>query len=263
MRLSPNLLRLSCNKSRNCHTCFMKRVNCKGKQVLIIPDLHCPYHHPDSFAFLAKIKKQYKITDKDVIINLGDETDGHAISFHNSDSALPSADRELEKAIEALQELHSIFPKMYLVSSNHGDLKYRKLKHHGIPIAHLKSQKQLYGTPKWNWYDDLILDTHKGPLYVCHGRSANGDKLSGELSMSVCQGHFHSKYSITWHSNGVEDRFSLFAGSLIDRQSLAFSYGKLMLKKPILGAALITEDGTPHLIKMELNKKERWTKYIP
>ena len=237
----------------------MKRINCKGKTVLIIPDLHCPYHHPDAFEFLLKIKKQYK---PEIIISLGDEVDSHAISFHQSETALPSADKELEMAIEALQELHDIFDRMFLVSSNHGDLKYRKLKHHGIPIAHLKSQKQLYGTPKWNWYDDLILNTHKGDTYVCHGRSSNGSKLSGELSMSCIQGHYHSKYSITWHSNGVEDRYSLHAGCLIDRQSLAFAYGKLILAKPILGAALIKDDGTPHLIKMELNKKDRWTKYL-
>lgn len=238
----------------------MKRINCKGKTVLIIPDLHCPYHHPDAFSFLLKIKKQYK---PDIVINLGDEVDGHAISFHTSDSALFSADKELEKAIEALQELYKIYPKMYLVSSNHGDLRYRKLKHHGIPIAHLKSQKQLYETPGWNWYNDLILNTHKGETYVCHGRSANGSKLSGELSMSCIQGHYHSKYSITWHSNGITDRYSMFSGCLISRTSLAFAYGKLILAKPILGASLIMDDGTPRLIKMELNKKDRWTKYLP
>lgn len=238
----------------------MKRINCKGKTTLVIPDLHCPYHHPDAFDFLAKIKKKYK---PEVVINLGDEVDGHAISFHNSDTALFSADKELERAIEALQDLKAIFPVMHIVSSNHGDLRYRKLKHHGIPIAHLKSQKELYGTPRWNWYDDLILNTHKGDVYVCHGRSSNGAKLSGELSMSVISGHYHSKYSIAWHSNGVQDRYSLFSGCLIDRKSLAFAYGKLILAKPILGASLITDDGTPHLIKMELNKKDRWTKYLP
>ena len=238
----------------------MKRINCKGKTVLIIPDLHCPYHHPDAFDFLAKIKKQYK---PEVIINLGDEVDGASISFHQTDTALPSADKELELAIEALQELHKIFPKMSLVSSNHGDLKYRKLKHHGIPIAHLKSHKQLYGTPGWNWYDDLILKTHKGDCYVCHGRSSNGAKLSGELSMSCIQGHYHSKYSISYHSNGIEDRYSMFSGCLVDRNSLAFAYGKLILSKPIIGASLIMDDGSPRLIKMELNKKDRWTKYLP
>lgn len=237
----------------------MKRINCKGKKVLIIPDLHAPYQHPDALDFLLKIKKQYS---PQVIINLGDELDNHAISFHNSDSALLSADKELERAIEVLQDLHSMFDRMYLVSSNHGDLKYRRLKHHGIPIAHLKSQKELYGTPKWNWYDDLVLNTHKGDVYVCHGRSSNGAKLSGELSMSCVQGHYHSKYSISWYSNGIEDRYSLFCGSLVDRKSLAFAYGKLILAKPILGAALIMEDGTPRLIKMELNKKDRWTKYL-
>lgn len=238
----------------------MKRINCKGKVVLIIPDLHAPYHHPDALDFLRAIKKKYK---PQVVVNLGDEVDNHAISFHNSDSALFSADKELEKAIEVMQELCDIYDRMFLVSSNHGDLKYRRLKHHGIPIAHLKSQKELYGTPRWNWYDELILNTHKGDCYVCHGRSSNGAKLSGELSMSCIQGHYHSKYSISYHSNGIEDRYSMFSGCLVDRNSLAFAYGKLILSKPIIGASLIMDDGSPRLIKMELNKKDRWTKYLP
>ena len=238
----------------------MKRINCKGKVVLIIPDLHAPYHHPDALDFLRAIKKKYK---PEVIANLGDETDGHAISFHNSISELLSAGDELNKAIEFIQELNKLFPKMYLVDSNHGSLRYRKLKHHGIPIAHLKSQKELYGTPKWNWYDELILNTHKGEVYVCHGRSSNGKKIVGELSMSVVQGHYHCLFGINWYSNGMQDRYALFSGALCDRQSMAFEYGKLFLSKPILGASLIMDDGSPRLIKMELNKKDRWTKYLP
>ena len=81
--------------------------------------------------------------------------------------------------------------------------------------------------------------------------------------MSCIQGHYHSKYSISYHSNGIEDRYSMFSGCLVDRNSLAFAYGKLILSKPIIGASLIMDDGSPRLIKMELNKKDRWTKYLP
>jgi len=63
--------------------------------VLVISDLHIPYHHKDSFAFLKEIKKQFKI---DFVVNIGDLLDFHAISFHETNPDLPSAGDELTLA---------------------------------------------------------------------------------------------------------------------------------------------------------------------
>ena len=65
----------------------------KKQTILLIPDLHIPYHHPDSFAFLDAVKRKYKPTE---VINLGDMEDNHAISFHESDADLFSAGDELK-----------------------------------------------------------------------------------------------------------------------------------------------------------------------
>ena len=43
--------------------------HCKNKRILVISDLHVPYHHKHSFKFLAEIKKQYK---PDFVVNIGD-----------------------------------------------------------------------------------------------------------------------------------------------------------------------------------------------
>ena len=45
------------------------------KSVLVISDLHIPYHHPDAFKFLAALKKKYK---PDLVVNIGDEIDQHS-----------------------------------------------------------------------------------------------------------------------------------------------------------------------------------------
>ena len=88
-----------------------KRINAFSKKVLIIPDTHIPYSHPDYIKFLSYLKDKYK---PEIVCHLGDELDYHAISFHDSDSSLFSADKELDKAIIELQEgLHKLFPKMY------------------------------------------------------------------------------------------------------------------------------------------------------
>ena len=135
-------------------------LNGKRKNILIISDTHIPYSHPDYILFLTAVKKKYK---PHIIIHIGDELDYHAISFHDSDSSLMSADMELDKAIIELQEgLAKLFPKMYLLESNHGSLVYRKLKHHGIPIRVLKDLPELYETPTWSWHFEIVLDTLMG-----------------------------------------------------------------------------------------------------
>ena len=97
---------------------------------MIISDLHCPYNHRDALPFLSAIKDKY---DPDSIINIGDELDFHAMSFHTTDQSLYSAGDELKKGRETLWELEKLFPRMTLMESNHGSMAYRKAKVAGIP----------------------------------------------------------------------------------------------------------------------------------
>ncbi len=78
------------------------------KCILVISDQHIPYHHPQMMDFLKALKKKYKPTR---IVNIGDELDHHALSFHDSDSDLPSAGDELRISIPIIQELKRYFLK--------------------------------------------------------------------------------------------------------------------------------------------------------
>lgn len=51
--------------------------------------------------------------------------------------------------------------------------------------------------------------------------------------------------------------WSVIAGCLIDNDSLAFSYNKLSLKRPVIGTVVII-DGQPKLEPMILDSKGRW-----
>ena len=48
-----------------------------NSRILLISDMHIPYHHPDLLAFLQHLKDKYKPTR---VICLGDEVDKRAIS---------------------------------------------------------------------------------------------------------------------------------------------------------------------------------------
>ena len=244
----------------------MKRISSIGRSCLVIGDLHVPFHHMDVWRWLAAIKKKY-LNNRSVIINIGDEVDGNQISMHDkAPDMLLSPSSELESCIETIHMkggLHELFPKLTLLDSNHGSLGYRRAKKGGLPLHYLKELKDVYKTPKWSWHDEVYLKTRSGDIYVCHGRSSVNGKLAGSLGMSTIQGHYHSKFGLTWYSNGNQGRFCCFTGCLIDEKNLAFNYGRLSIAKPILGSVLITEDGTPRLLRMTLDKNNRWDGKLP
>jgi hypothetical protein len=227
------------------------------KSILLIPDQHFPYNAPDIVAFLSAISKKYK---PDKVINLGDEIDGHSWSFHQHEGELYSPGDELQAAINRLKPLYKLFPKMDLVDSNHGSLVLRKIRYHGLPVKVMKDMRDILEAPKgWVWHNDLIVKMSNGKLlYVCHGRSADVLKVSQAMGMCVAQGHYHERFEVRyWTSREKGLLWGVNSGCLIDNDSLAYSYSKLNINKPILGATIIL-DGIPRLIPMVLNSKNRW-----
>lgn len=238
----------------------MKNINGLNKRVLIIPDTHEPYTHQDAYKFLKAVKQKLK---PEIVIHLGDEVDGHNLSFHDSIPELDSASAELIKAKKGLDELERIFPKLTILESNHGSLIYRRLRSHGISMEYIKPLKELYEKPKWNWYEDVLLKTALGDVYFCHGKSGGYNKLAKEMGISAVQGHFHSKFEITWIKSKTLDIFNMLVGCLVDRDSMAFDYGKNHIPVCQLGCGYISAHGYPNLIKMNLNAKGRWDGKLP
>jgi predicted phosphodiesterase len=228
----------------------------KNKSILVISDLHIPYQHKDAFDFLKEIKSVYK---PDRIVNIGDELDHHAISFHDSDPELFSASDELRASIEQLKILYKMFPKMDLVESNHGSLVYRKQKHHGLPRSVFKSYNDMLEAPKsWKWHNDLTIKMSNGSLLYCHhGKSPREIMLSQNAGMSAVNGHYHEKFCINYWVTPQQTRWQMFVGCLIDNKSMAFAYNRNFSKTPIIGTGIIL-DGHPRLLPMKLDKKGRW-----
>lgn len=233
-----------------------KRINAVGKAVLVIGDTHLPYEHHQYLAFCKAVAKKYRCI---IHIHIGDEADGHAISFHKSDESLLNAGDELLLTIERFKAWNKAFPKLKLLESNHGSLIFRRMKVEGIPVRFIKPLQEIYETPKWSWWHDILLKTSYGEIYLCHGKSAGYGMLAREMGCSAIQGHFHGKLEVTWHQKVEHRRFNMFVGCGINWNSMAFAYGKNNLPKPILGCGVIDAEGLPHVIKMKLGKKGNWT----
>lgn len=228
------------------------------RRILVVGDLHAPYTHPDAIDFLRHVRDSYA---PDMVIQVGDETDGHAISFHDSDVNLDSAGVELEKAKVVLEKLHDLFPNLLICDSNHGSLVYRRAKAHGLPVQFIKKYRDIlfpeHGARRWSWADAWVLNTPLGPVRFQHQVSGDFMLNASHERTSLVLGHEHGRFEVQYAASSTALYFGAYAGCLIDRKSLAFAYGKLHRKKPILGVMVIT-DGCPQLIPMLMNDEGRW-----
>lgn len=229
-------------------------------RVLIISDLHCPWQHPDAFDFLRALKKKIK---PQFILNLGDEADAHALSFHETNPDLPSAGDELSLAKTELHELEKIFPEMTLLHSNHSSLIYRRALKHGMPRAYLRNYNDFLEVGKgWKWVDDINFKLSDGSeVFATHGMAADGIKLAMQYGKNVIQGHFHSKFNIQYFSNPDRLVWSMQCGCLTKQSSLAFEYARNFKMRFIIGTGAII-DGQPKLFPMRLNRDGRWDRDI-
>ena len=234
----------------------MSKLSGKYKSILCISDMHHPYSHPDTFAFLKQIAIEYT---PDLVVCLGDELDFHAISFHKAHPDLLSPGDELKTAINRLQPYYEFFPKMHLLDSNHGSLVYRRLKDAGIPMHVIKSYRETIAAPKgWTWYDDLLVTASNGQdIYFHHGKSNNVLKESQIQSMCFVSGHWHSTFKIEYWANKNALYWGMSCGCLVDQSSMAYEYSKNFSKKFIIGTGLVL-NGIPKLVPMILDKNGRW-----
>lgn len=232
----------------------LREYNC----ILHIPDQHAPYHHKDTIPFLKAVKAAFS---PDLIVNAGDETDKHAMSFHDSDPNLDSAGAELEKAKLFLAELAQVFPDMLLCDSNHGSMHYRKAKAHGIPVQYLKTYRDILfpngGGDGWHWAESWRIKTPLGDVLAKHQASGTALVDAAHNQCNLLVGHNHGNYSIEYSASSALLYWAVYGGCLIDKDSLAFAYGKHTLRKPVLGCTVILE-GRPMLVPMVLDREGRW-----
>lgn len=221
-----------------------------NSRILFISDMHIPYHHPNLLNFLQMLKDRYNPTR---VICLGDETDKHALSFHDSDPDLMSAGDELRAALPVIAKIQEMFPVMDIIDSNHGSMVWRKAKHHGISRHYIRSYNEVLGVGKgWKWHNDLTIELPNGEMvYIHHGKTKDALKVSQSMGMNFVCGHFHEDFGVKYWANPNGLYFAMNSGCLIDPKSYAFAYNNVNLHRPIIGTSLII-DNIPILEAMSL-----------
>lgn len=227
--------------------------------ILIISDLHFPFHHKDIFDFYSALKKELK---PDLVLSIGDEVDGHAWSYHEDDQSSHGPDREFELALECMKKLYKIFPECHVMHSNHGSLHERKAKTAKIPRAFIKSYKEAFQAPiDWHWHPEMKVKMLNGEtVFFHHGMGANAFTNAMDLGVSMVQGHHHGRLEALQKFSPFlgKNIFGMTVGCSIDPQAYAFAYGKNHSKRPKIGCGAII-NSSPVPIPMILNKRGSWT----
>lgn len=232
-----------------------------ARSILVIPDMHAPYQHPDTLEFLDAVRGAFY---PDLVVCLGDELDYHALSFHDADPNLDSAGAELEKGKLFLRKLWNLFSEMLVCHSNHGSMVYRRAKAHGIPVQMIRKYRDvvLPELPNmgWSWAYSWRINTPLGEVLFKHQtQGVLADAAHNSCNLIV--GHNHGSFSVEYCASSSHLYYGAFSGCLVDKDALAFAYGKHSLKKPIIGCTVIL-NGRPMAIPMILDSEGRWIQQL-
>lgn len=223
-------------------------------KILCIGDLHLPWDRKGYLAFCQDLYYQW---DCDKVVFMGDVVDLHAISFHQKEPGCPSPLQEYENAKEKVRLYYEAFPKAIVTLGNHDKRIIRRAKSVDIPEMFIKSYKEIWGTPGWNWKDDCIIDN----VYYYHGTGQGGKYPASnavtKMLMSCVLGHNHTASGIKYFANPQRRIFACDTGCGIDDKQLAFAYGSDMKQRSILSAAVVI-DGVPYVEPMPCGRNERY-----
>jgi len=223
-------------------------------RVGIIGDTHEPVSRP---GYLNFVQDTFDAWDVDTIVHIGDLVDWHGISFWTKQPECPGPKDEYELAKERVNKWTKVFPKVKICIGNHDERPARLARSVNIPDFMLKPYSDLWGTPKWEWDFNYIID---GVLYK-HGTGMGGIHPAWNLmtrnKMSVIIGHCHSRAGIKWSANPIQRFFAMDVGCGIDEKSWQFAYGRDIIERPILSCGIVI-DGHPYLEIMPCGKGEKY-----
>jgi hypothetical protein len=210
-------------------------------RVLVIPDLHAPYHNPLAECFIKKLIKQHR---PNKIVNLGDEADCHSWSRWAKSPAAMGASEELKQAAKTLHRIFDDY-KVEFCNSNHIERASKRQQEAGVPDEFLVKWSEVIGAPaNWRWADSWEFD---GVRYQ-HGDGYSGINAAlhaaQDNGQSTCIGHLHGNAGIVWRGSITRQLFGMHAGCLVDPRAPVFDYGKHSRTKPMLGAGVVV-DGVP------------------
>jgi len=213
-------------------------------RVLVIGDLHEPFCLDGYLEFCQETYAKYNCN---TVIQIGDLTDNHYSSYHETDADGLGGLDELELAISKIAKWYEAFPDVTVLYGNHDLIIMRKAQTSNLPSKWIKNYKDVLEVPNWNFTEEYILDD---VMYI-HGIGSKSHIRARKNFMSTVQGHHHTDCYTQWFVGKKEKFFGMQTGVGVDDSSYAMAYGKWFPKSAI-GCGIVIGGHTAFNVMMDL-----------
>jgi predicted phosphodiesterase len=210
-------------------------------KVLIVSDLHFPFHHKPSYKKLMRMLIKEKPTH---VVQIGDVLDQYVFSKYSKDPGISDVERGLKDAQEFWEQVRKYCPRALRIQilGNH-DLRLSKRISERMPeLSSFFSHKDLYKfkgvTMMSSDRDYVVID---GVVY-CHGWLSHSIDHAKFFNKPCVHGHRHRPAIETYGK-----LWSMDTGYMADPASKPLSYTMSKFTK-WTHACGIVEDGKPRLI---------------
>lgn len=116
-----------------------RKVDPARQRVLVLPDIHAPYHHPQMLADAIEANRS-----ADICVVMGDISDSYALSRFDKTHRAP-IDEEIRQVEIILQTLSSTFPEVRIIRGNHDARLERQLTARLNDLEFLRAIKYMTG----------------------------------------------------------------------------------------------------------------------
>ena len=212
---------------------------------LIVGDIHLPYTHP---RYLQHCIDIYKKHDCNAVSMTGDIIDSHFASFHSINTQTHGAKYELDMAIKEVAKWYKAFNNdtvpngITITLGNHDLIIARKSEEAGIDKRWVRKLNEVLKCPDWIFEEQFL---HDNVLYT-HGTGCSGKSIMKRVQNwghSMVQGHVHTQAFVDFTASLTDLKWGMQSPCGIDYKSFAFSYAKFHTAKPILGCAVVLDNG--------------------
>jgi hypothetical protein len=184
----------------------------------------------------------------------GDIIDSHFASFHSINTETHGAKYELDMAIKETAKWYEAFNNdtvpngITITLGNHDLIIARKSEEAGIDKRWVRKLNEVLKCPDWIFEEQFL---HDNVLYA-HGTGCSGKGIMRRVQNwghSMVQGHIHTQAFVDYTASLTDLKWGMQSPCGIDYKSFAFSYGKFHTAKPILGCAVVLDNGKMPIIE--------------
>lgn len=223
-------------------TAYEPYLNGDPNNVLVIPDTHTPFEHPEAIRFCREMQEKYNCG---TVIHIGDIIDNYAISRYDKDPSSMAISAEYEETLRKLKAWYKTFPTVKVCIGNHDARIFKKVALAGLPASWLKDLRGILEAPS-TWEFEFSHE-HNNVIYT-HGTNCSGDmgalNIAKENRQSTVIGHVHTVAGVRYIASRKATIFGMSVGCLVDDRAYAFAYGKENARKSILSCGIVLNGKT-------------------